>query len=566
MDHNILDEFIETDVLVIGGGLAGCMAAIEASKHGVRTIIALEGRIGKSGCTPLAGGPGGADFMVDSSSISTILELDELGPERPNMNDSPDIFKEDIIADGNELNNRKMVDVYTSDAPHTMKKLMEMDLKIKEINYAHGSRYPRGVIVLHEDISSMMIRNVRRSIIEILEDTKITELLLEDRKIGGAVGIKIPYGELIGIETKAAIIATGGWQMAYHTGGSDELTGDGQAMALKVGAEVVDMEFGTFHDRYLNWPPFASRDNFAWQWGVERKLVNIFNEEFLKKDPADMDFYYSTLKISKEISNGHGSPHGGVYLLNPKEAIGEGYLNMASKLMDWDIDDISFEVCVGFHYCNGGVRVNEKTETAIPGLFAAGEAAGGLFGARRIASALTEAAVQGFLSGKNASIYSKSVHQIKLNSKQIESTRKKLLSPLEKPGEISPSKLRRELRQITSLHLSPYRTEEKLSTALNAIRKIRRDEIPKIGVTGTDSRRFNREWIDCLSLDNLLICLEASAMSALARKESRGFHRRDDFPARDDKHWMVNNVVRKGTRDMKIYQVPVVSASNFTEA
>ena len=96
MNSNILDEFIETDVLVIGGGLAGCMAAIEASKHGVKTIIALEGRIGKSGCTPLAGGPGGADFMVDSSSISTILELDELGPERPNMNDSPVIFKEDI--------------------------------------------------------------------------------------------------------------------------------------------------------------------------------------------------------------------------------------------------------------------------------------------------------------------------------------------------------------------------------------------------------------------------------------------------------------------------------------
>jgi succinate dehydrogenase/fumarate reductase flavoprotein subunit len=553
-----LDEFIETDVLVIGGGLAGCMAAVEASRRDVRVALAVEGRVGRSGCTPLAGGPRGADFMVDSASISTVLGLDNVGPEEPDMRDSGGLFKEDVLEDGEYLNNQRMVDVYVSEAPKAMKRLIEMGLRVERVDFAHGSRFPRGVIALHSDIAATMMRSVRESPVELLEDTKMTDLLVAQNRCAGGVGVRMASGDLVGVSFRAVVIATGGWQAAYHTGGSDELTGDGQAMALAAGAELVDMEFGTFHDRYLVWPPFASRDNFVWDYGADRKLENAEGKDMTSGAPPGSGRLYSIGRISEEVSKGRGSTHGGIYLRNPREVLRDGYLKIRSILGDWDEGGVPFEVAVGSHYCTGGIRVNERTETGIRGLYAAGEASGGLFGARRVASALTEAAVQGALAGENASDFAKGVEPVRPDRGRLGEIRTRLLSPLERDGGVGPVELRRRVRRVTSSALSPYRTGEALAAALAEIRRMREVDVPRLWVSGTDSRRFNREWLECLSLVGLLACLEASASSALMREESRGFHIRADFPERDDGRWLRNLVVREGSRGMDVYSVPVV--------
>jgi succinate dehydrogenase/fumarate reductase flavoprotein subunit len=556
--YDVLDEFIETDVLVIGGGLAGCMAAVEANGRDVRVALAVEGRVGRSGCTPLAGGPRGADFMVDSSSISTVLGLDDVGPEEPDMRDSMGLFKEDVLEDGEYLNNQRMVDAYVSEAPRAMKRLIEMGLRVERVDFAHGSRFPRGVIALHSDIAATMIRSVKESPIELLEDTKMTDLLVADGRCAGGVGVRMASGDLVGVSSRAVVVATGGWQAAYHTGGSDELTGDGQAMALEAGAELVDMEFGTFHDRYLVWPPFASRDNFVWDYGVERELVNAEGDDVTSGAPPGSGRLHSIGRISEEVSMGRGSPHGGVYLRNPREALRDGYLRMGSIMADWDEGGVPFEVAVGSHYCTGGVRVNERTETGVPGLYAAGEASGGLFGARRIASALTEAAVHGILAGENASEFARGVESAKPDEGRLGEFRTRLLAPLERDEGVKPVELRRRVRGVTSRALSPYRTGDALAAALVEIRRMRTGDVPRLWASGTDSRRFNREWLECLSLVGLLACLEASARSALMREESRGFHMRADFPERDDGRWLRNLVVREGRGGMEVYVVPVV--------
>ena len=129
----LVDEVIETDILVIGGGLAGCVAAVEAASHAMKVTLAVEGKVGKSGNTPFAGGVGGGDFMADSASISTILGLDDLGPEKPDMRDSPDLFKQDILDTGKYINNQRLVQAYVSEAPRFIKRLMKGGLKIKAI-------------------------------------------------------------------------------------------------------------------------------------------------------------------------------------------------------------------------------------------------------------------------------------------------------------------------------------------------------------------------------------------------------------------------------------------------
>ncbi len=539
--------------------MAGFMAAIEASELGAGVILAVDGKVGRSGCTPLGGGPGGADFMVDSASISTVLGLDDLGPQPPDMRDTSLLFREDVLSEGEDINNQRMVDVYVSEAPRRMKRLMDLGLRISSIDFAHGSRFPRGVIALNRDIASTMIRGIVSSDVKVLEDTRVIDLLMAEGRCVGGAGVDTMSGGLVGVGARATVIATGGWQMAYHSGGSDELTGDGQAMAIRAGAELVDMEFGTFMDRYLVWPPMGSRDNFIWDWMASRGLVNSEGDEVVPGEEGGL--MGSSRRVSEEVSEGRVGVHGGVYLQNPEECVRDGYVKMGSLLQEWDHSGTSFEVAVGFHYCNGGVKVNERTETSVPGLYAAGEASGGLFGARRVASALSEAMVQGSLAGENAADYAGGHPALRPGKAFLVGLRDRLLAPLGKDGGVGPSELRRSVRRVTSRHLSLHRSGPGLREAVGELGRMRVDLLPSVGVSGTESRRFNREWMGCLSLESLLICVEASARAALMREESRGFHRRVDHPLRDDEQWLRNLVVRMGRGGLELTAVPVVSST-----
>ncbi len=556
----LVDEVIETDILVIGGGLAGCVAAVEAASHTMKVTLAVEGKVGKSGNTPFAGGVGGGDFMADSASISTILGLDDLGPEKPDMRDSPDLFKQDILDTGRYINNQRLVQAYVSEAPRFIKRLMKGGLKIKAITSAHGSRYPRGVIVLARHLATFLIKNINQNPINLLEDSKIIDLLTKDDRCVGAIGIRINTGDVFVVIAKAVVIATGGWHAAYHaTSGSDELTGDGQAMAYRAGAELVDMEMVRFVTIHLIWPPIAWRDHFVLAWTNDLSLIDKDGLDIIGDAPTDVESrrVYVTRKIADKVADSKGGEHGGIYLKNPKESVRDAFIKMKTLMKDWPATD-NFEVNVGCSYFSGGIKVNERMETKILGLYAAGEVTGGMFGARRVASALTEATVEGSLAGLNAAEYAQRIESVEKDIKQIAELRNRLFSPLENTNGVKPIDLKRKVWDLTSKTLGLHRREDHLRGALKEIMKYRKEDIPRLWVSGTKSRKVNREWIECLSLENTLLCLEASAISALMRTESRGFHRRVDYPHQDDDNWMKNIVIRRQGDQMKAHATPVI--------
>ncbi len=556
--YDVFDDHFVTDILIVGGGLAGCMAAIEASKYTDNVTLTVNGKIGRSGCTPLAGGPTGADFMVDSKSIAEYLHLDKLGPEAPDLKDSKEIFKKDILSEGEYINNQRMVDVYVSSAPEVMKNLIDMGLKVTAITSAHGSRYPRGVIALNKDIAETMRRNVRKNSITVLEDFRVIDLLTSNLKCIGGIGLDIKKGELVLLHSKAAIIATGGWQMAYHTGGSDELTGDGQAMSFRAGAELIDMEMATFMDRYLIHPPFASRDNFVWNWASEREITNNSGELIIKDQQAGMEALKKLELFSKEITYARNCENGTLILKNPDETLKNGYIKLRDFLNQWNYENTIFAITVGCHYCSGGIRVNEKTETTLKGLYAIGEASGGLFGARRIASALTEASVQGIIAGRN-SIECCEKPIVKPSEKSVRKIMERIEKPLTRRRGISPSNLFKKLRNLSSRYLALYRTEKLLKILIGNLEKLRVDISENISCS-YGGRIYNKEWMDSLSLENLLLCLDSSAISSLVRRETRGFHRRADYPARNDDVWLKNIVIKNFEGNPTAHIIPIVGS------
>jgi succinate dehydrogenase/fumarate reductase flavoprotein subunit len=498
--------------------------------------------------------------MVDSANVSKILGLDDLGPEKPSLEDGPELFKEDILEIGEYLNNQRLVDTYVSEAPHQMKKLIERGLPIKSITSAHGSRYPRGVIVVAREMAFTLIKNVAKSPINLMEDIKILELLKRDGRCVGGVGIKTHTGEIVGIKSKAVIIATGGWQNAYQANsGSDELTGDGQAMAYRAGGELVDMEMVRFVTIHLIWPPIAKRDHFVLSWADKQILVNSEGEEILKDAPLDPEKrrVYSTRRIADEISSGLGGKHGGITLVNPEEGIRDAFIKMKSKLGDVSKTDTEFEVAVGCSYTCGGIKINEKMETTVPGLYAAGEVTGGMFGARRVASALTEAMVDGAVAARNAAKYVETTKDLDPETVQLKKIKEKLLAPLNREEGVKTVEIRRKIFDITAKALGLHRKEADLKWALEEITRIREEDIPRLWTSGTKSRNFNKEWFEGFSLENILTCIEASARSALMREESRGFHRRVDYPERDDE-WLKNIVIKEKEGKMEASTRPVI--------
>jgi succinate dehydrogenase/fumarate reductase flavoprotein subunit len=393
--------------------------------------------------------------------------------------------------------------------------------------------------------------------ITVLEDFRVIDLLTAKNRCIGGIGIDVKSGEIISILSKAVVIATGGWQTAYHTGGSDELAGDGQAMAFRAGVELIDMEMTTFMDRYLIQPPFASRDNFVWNWNISREITNSLNEKILSEKHEKTDSFKKLELLSKEITYNRSSEEAGLSLKNPRKTLRNGYFHLKDIFTEQDYTDFNFEITIGCHYCSGGIRVNEKTETNLKGLYVAGEASGGLFGARRIASALTEAAVQGTLAGRN-SIDCSENPIVKPKKEAILKIIDRIEKPLKNKDGIKPSDVFSKMKKLSSKYLTLYRTEALLKTVVANLSKMNSEFLDNL-CCSYDGRTYNKEWMDSLSLTNLTLCLEATAKSALLRRETRGFHRRIDYPDRNDREWLKNIIIKNVASETCAEAIPIVS-------
>ena len=557
-----LSEVNSADVLVIGSGGAGLRAAIEACDQGARTILISNGATGKSGATMLAG----ADVTLDGGSAAKI-------GLPGNEEDSKERFLHDIIVQGYHLNNQKLVESYVRDAAARTKELIDWGVK-----YVWDGK--RALLTQGVELNRVLVEQTRKRNITITDDIYMTDLLTEGNTVVGAAGININHGEIRVFEAKAVVIATGGWQRAYSfTSAPGGMTGTMHGAALRAGASLVNMEMVTFCPNVILWPPALRGDIFPYI------LIEMFGDLLEKhgrpflKDEYDPSIYriattteWNKLIFSvagtRVVLRGDGSPRGGTYysiktvplnILEEAEKLYPGWRWLRtdfSPLMDWLKAGNAVEVAPAAHYMEGGILVDENAATTLKGLYAAGECSGGLFGANRVASAITQILVQGAIAGKSAAEFSKVRKTVEPDTKQLDKIQARLLSPFTKENGLRPVEVKKRVKKIADEHLWVLRNGKGLKTAISELEAILFKDIPELSLK-TAARAYNKEWLDVIEIESIVQVLLASARSALYRTESRGVHNRTDYPLTNNNTWLREIVTRNVKGKLTLTTRPV---------
>ena len=545
------ERVIETDVLVVGGGGAGFRAAIGARDAGARVLLLSKGPLARCGATPMAG----ADFTLDGKS------LHGLGfPGAPT--DTYEKFFNDIVTQGYYLNNQKLVEQYIRAAPARLKELLDWGIKVLFSE-------ERAIFTSGIGLMDALLHRARAVGVEMAEDTMMIDLLTQERKVTGGLGLDIRSGEFIHFKTKAVVMATGGWHKAFWPNtGMRDLSGEGIAMAHRAGADIGNMEFITFCCNVLLSPPVWRGSIATYIMGLlcGGELTNNKGEPFLQKyDPytvekgttMEWNKGFISFATMKEVREGKGSPAGGVYYGRGQvpwetfERIATSTIFPNWKYKAMDLADLArmlkdrepVEVGPAVEYFEGGIAVNEKFATAVRGLYAAGECTLGPFGSNRVCSAITEMLVHGAEAGQNAGEYAKKGKAVPPDARTFRQLQDVAECPLNRKDGLKPARVRRRVQEMAHKHLGPIRNREELSTLIGFLEQVKRNELPNLATT-SKSRTYNKEWIDALELGNMVHLLEAAAKSALFRTESRGVHYREDYPNTDNSNWLQESIVK----------------------
>ncbi|MFH1135333.1 MAG: FAD-binding protein [Pseudomonadota bacterium] len=559
---------IQTDVLVIGGGGAGFRAAIGARAKGRSTVLVSKGPLARCGATPMAG----ADFTLDGRSMSEIPGL------RGDPHDSPEKVFNDMVTQGCGLNNQKLVEQYVARAPQCLRELIEWGIQIKLSD-------ERMIFTSGLGIMDALLKKAQGLGVDLLEDAALLELATRDGRVVGGLGLDIRSGEFIHFQAKAVIMATGGWHKAFWPNtGMRDLSGEGQAMALRAGAMLGNMEFITFCCNVFYDPPIWRGSLAPYILGlmVGGRLTNNRGETFLDKyDPfvvktgtfTEWNKSFLSHASTREIRAGRGGEHGGVFF-SRGDAPWENIELVASiifpkwkykavDLGEWGRmlkNDEPVEVGPAVEYFEGGIVVDENFQSTLPGLFAAGECTLGAFGANRVFAAITEMLVHGADAGDAAANYAGETDFQALDRDALDAWRERARAPLDRKQGVSPARVRRLVQEEAHRKLGPIRTKKELEDLLALLDKVRRDDLPNLAAT-TANPRYNKEWLDALELPNIVVLLEAAARSALGREESRGVHFREDFPDTDNDRWLRESVVRLKGTDLEVGSRPVTVTS-----
>ena len=572
-------ETIEHDVLVIGAGGAGLRAAIEASAAGVSVGLLSKSLLGKAHTVMAEGGIAAALANVD---------------ERDNWK----VHFADTMRGGQYLNNWRMAELHAKEAPDRVRELeawgavfdRTKDGRILQRNFG-GHKYPRlahvGDRTGLEMIRTLQDHGVHQGIAAHMEHT-VLALLKDGGRIAGALAYERERGRYRLFKAKAIVLATGGIGRAYKiTSNSWEYTGDGHSLAYHAGAELIDMEFVQFHPTGMVWPPSVMgilvTEGVRGEGGI---LLNKEGKRFMfgdipdlykaqtadnedegwryclgdknaRRPPELLTRDHVSRCIVREIKEGRGSPHGGVFLdiswikakiPNAAEHIKRKLPSMYhqfKQLADIDITREPMEVGPTTHYVMGGVRVDSDTQmSAVPGLFAAGECAAGINGANRLGgNSLSDLLVFGKRAGEFAAKFAKENKALAINNGEVEEVARKALEPFARGnnGE-GPYQIQYDLQEMMQQLVGIVRREEEMTRALNGLQKLW-ERAKRVGVIG--NREYNPGWHTALDLTNLLTVSEAVTRSALERKESRGAHFREDYPNKDAVFGKFNIVVRK---------------------
>jgi succinate dehydrogenase / fumarate reductase flavoprotein subunit len=516
----------------------------------------------------------------------------------------------DTMRGGQYVNNWRMAEIHAKEAPERVRELeawgavfdRTKDGRILQRNFG-GHRYPRlahvGDRTGLEMIRTLQDHGVHQGMSVYMECTVI-RLLKDGDRVVGAFGYYREHGRFVLFKAKAVVLATGGIGKAYKiTSNSWEYTGDGHTLAYDAGAELIDMEFIQFHPTGMVWPPSVRgilvTEGVRGEGGI---LLNNKNERFMMNNIPDL-YKNQTAKdeeegwrytqgdktamrpaelltrdhvsrcIVREVKEGRGTPHGGVYLdiawikkkiPNAAEHIKRKLPSMYhqfKELGNLDITKEPMEVGPTTHYVMGGVRVNgDSQESSVPGLFAAGECAAGINGANRLGgNSLSDLLVLGKRAGEYAAIYAKEHAAGMVHNDQIEAAARWALEPFERNTGEGPFKIQQDLQEMMQSLVGIVRTESEMLQAKEGLARLWERE-KRVQVIG--NREYNPGWHTSLDLHNLLLVSEAIMLSALERKESRGAQFREDYPNKSDEFGKVN-IVTKRTPDgrMEVTRVPI---------
>jgi succinate dehydrogenase / fumarate reductase flavoprotein subunit len=589
------------DVVIVGAGGAGLRAAIESRASGLKTAIICKSLFGKAHTVMAEGGI--------AASMGNV-----------NSNDNWQVHFRDTMRGGKFQNHWRMAELHAKESPDRVWELETYgalfdrtpDGKISQRNFG-GHEYPRLAHVgdrtglelirtLQQKIVSLQQEDFKESgdyesRIKVFAELTVTEILKTEDKVSGVLGYWRENGKFVLFQAPAVVLATGGIGKSFKvTSNSWEGTGDGHALALKAGGNLMHMEFVQFHPTGMVWPPSVKgilvTESVRGDGGVlknsdgKRFMFNyipaVFKDKYAETE-EEADGWYENpdsnrrppellprdevaRAINSEVKAGRGSPHGGVFLdvstrLKP-EVIKKRLPSMwhqFKELADVDITKQPMEVGPTCHYVMGGIQVDPDTgaATGVTGLFAAGEVAGGMHGSNRLGgNSLSDLLVFGRRAGVGASAYVKSLSvKPKVTEQVIEKALNSALAPFNGNSGENPYTVHQELQQVMNDLVGIIRDGNEMREAITKLEGLKKRAK---NVTVQGERQFNPGWHLSLDLENMLLVSESIAKSALVREESRGGHTRNDFPTMD-KNWRPKHVINSwngSSVETKIESIP----------
>ena len=585
-------ETVSHDVLVIGAGGAGLRAAIAAVHDSGLTVgVVCKSLLGKA-----------HTVMAEGGIAASLGNVDD--------RDNWKVHFSDTMRGGQYVNNWRMAELHAKEAPARVRELeawgalfdRTADGRILQRNFG-GHKYPR-LAHVGDRTGLEMIRTLQDHAIHLgidvhMECTVLT-LLKDGDRVAGAFGYDRERGRFRLFRAKAIVLATGGIGRAFRiTSNSWEYTGDGQSLAYNAGAALQDMEFVQFHPTGMVWPPSVRgilvTEGVRGEGGVLRNsegrrfMFDDVPENYRAQTATDPDEGWRYTQgdkaarrppelltrdhvarcIVREVREGRGSPHGGVYLdiawikdrlPNAAEHIKKKLPSMYhqfKQLADIDITKEAMEVGPTTHYVMGGVRVDGDSQmSTVPGLFAAGECAAGLHGANRLGgNSLSDLLVFGRRAGEYAAAFAREHGAATIDESVVSGAARRALEPFDRTTGEGPYQIQQALQQTMQDLVGIVRRQDDMRQALGKIDALRA-RAQRVSVDG--NREYNPGWHTALDLGNLLTIAEAIARSALERRESRGGHFRDDYPSKDASYGTFNIVIRKANDgSMQLSREPI---------